>query len=152
MKAIILMLWLALLAVGCASSRSGQPAASMSMAQPQTAVATSPTTDSTVTTSAAGQPQTPASPDSQSTAQQPKVTTQNGQTQTKDLANKQPQKQKLICSTEPMIGSHIQQHICLTPEQLAAKEKAAKQMAGAMGVGLAPPTNEMAKRNTLPPL
>ncbi|HEV7164998.1 MAG TPA: hypothetical protein VGO35_06380 [Gammaproteobacteria bacterium] len=39
-----------------------------------------------------------------------------------------PQQAKLVCDDEEQIGSHFHARVCLTPEQVAARKKAAQLM------------------------
>jgi hypothetical protein len=157
MRKAIPMVCLVVLVAGCASTPSGQqPTSSMPMAQPdQTpAVSTQTTANPSVTTSPAGQPHIAASPSAQPMAQESvaTATTLDGQTQPKALADNQPKKQKLICSTDTMTGSHIPHRTCLTPQQLAAREAQAKAaMDNTLGVTGAAVPNGIFKRNDHPP-
>lgn len=172
------MLWLALLIAGCATTPSdqqsttampvGQPqtvvsqdtqsmapqsAVAMPVIQPQTpAQSAQATATQVVMTPPVGQPQKVASPSAQSAVQQSAATTLEGQSQTKVLADNKPKDQKPICSTDTLIGSHIQHHSCLTPQQMAARKAASKTaMDNTLGVTGAAVPNGIFKRNNQPP-
>lgn len=65
----------------------------------------------------------------------------------------QPQQGKLICEDSEQIGSHFHSRVCLTPEQVEARRKAARDMMSnlpggnggcannACGSGSGPPSN-----------
>ncbi len=80
---------------------------------------------------------TPQQPPAQASG----AATSSGQPQMVVSTGTQPAGQKLICSESYPMGSHIPQRICLTPEQAAARKKAAQeamqnvQMQGAQSQG-----------------
>jgi len=77
----------------------------------------------------------------QPAAQTPAATTSSGQSHMEVLRGTKPEDQKLICSRSYPMDSHIPEQICVTPEQAAARKKAAQEQMQNMQNGPSPPSD-----------